>query len=59
VPDKKLTVLVAALIVLSLGHDIDHLIRGDFRWQLSAASLPAYAIVVAKYAVLAFGLYFY
>jgi hypothetical protein len=59
VPDKKLTVLVAALIVLSLGHDIDHLIRGDFRWQLSAASLPAYAIVVAKYAVLASGLYFY
>jgi amino acid transporter len=58
-PDKKLTVLVAIIIVLNLGHDFDHIVRGDFRWQLTAKYIPAYAIIVAKYAILGFGLYFY
>ena len=58
-PDKKLTVLVAVIIVLNLGHDFDHIVRGDFRWQLTAKYIPAYAIIVAKYAILGFGLYFY
>ena len=51
--------MVAVIIVLNLGHDIDHIVRGDFRWQLTAESIPAYAIIVAKYAILGFGLYFY
>ena len=35
------------------------MIWGDFRSQLTAESIPAYAIIVAKYAILGFGLYFY
>jgi hypothetical protein len=52
--DKTLIALVALLIVLSLGHDVDHMIRGDIRWQ----PWPA-IIILAKYALLGFGLFFY
>jgi hypothetical protein len=54
VPDRKLVALVILVIVLSLGHGADHLIRGDLRWQL----LPA-TIFIAIYAFLGLGLYFY
>jgi hypothetical protein len=54
VADKKLLTLVVLLIVLSLGHDVDHIFRGDIRWQL----LPA-IIFFAKYAFLGLGLFFY
>jgi hypothetical protein len=57
--DKKLIALVVLLIVLSLGHDFDHIARGDIRWQLRPeAALPA-VIVLAKYAFLGLGLSFY
>jgi fluoride ion exporter CrcB/FEX len=59
VPDKKLAALVAAIIVLSMGHDIDHAIRGDFHFQLSGKAIPVIAAVVAKYAIFGFGLYLY
>src|SRR5262249_27457608 len=59
VPDKKLAALVALIILLSLGHGIDHVVRGDFRLQLDTESMPRYAIIVAQYAILGFGLYFY
>ena len=52
--DKKLISLVVLVIVLSLGHDIDHIIRGDIRLQL----LPA-MIFLAKYAFLGLALFFY
>lgn len=52
--DKTLIALVVLLIVLSLGHDIDHMIRGDLRGQL----IPAVVIFV-KYAFLGLGLFFY
>lgn len=52
--DRKLIALLTLLIVLSLGHDLDHMIRGDIRWQL----LPA-VLILAKYAFLGFGLFFY
>ena len=51
--DKKLIALVVLLIALSLGHDFDHIARGDIRWQL----LPI-VFFVAKYAFLGLGLYF-
>jgi hypothetical protein len=52
--DRTLIALVILLIVLSLGHDIDHMIRGDIRWQ------PVSAIVIlVKYAFLSLGLFFY
>jgi amino acid transporter len=57
-PDKKLTVLVGVIIALSLGHDIDHFVRGDFRWSL-AGPAPVLAVLLTKYATLGFGLYVY
>jgi hypothetical protein len=54
VADKKLVMLVILLLVLSLGHDIDHIFRGDIRWPL----LPA-IIFFAKYLFLGLGLFFY
>ena len=32
--DKQLIALVVLLIALSLGHDFDHIARGDIHWQL-------------------------
>jgi hypothetical protein len=54
VRDKTLIALVALLVVLSLGHDADHVARGDIHWQL----LPI-IIFFAKYAFLGLGLFFY
>jgi hypothetical protein len=54
VRDKKLIILVALLIVLSLGHDADHIARGDIHGQL----LPI-IIFFGKYAFLGLGLFFY
>ena len=52
--DRKLIILVVLLIVLSVGHDIDHVFRGDIRWQL----LPV-LLLFAKYLFLGLGLCFY
>lgn len=57
-PDKKLAILIIAIVLLSLGHDIDHAVRGDFRGSL-AGSVPVIAVLLSKYAILGFGLYFY
>lgn len=56
-PNKKLLVLLVLLIILSLGHDLDHVIRGDFR--VSASAAPIFISLLAKYAILGFGFYFY
>jgi hypothetical protein len=58
VPDKKLAILITAIVLLSLGHDIDHVIRGDFGLP-PAVSAPVIAVLLSKYAILGFGLYFY
>jgi hypothetical protein len=58
VPDKKLAILTTVIVLLSLGHDIDHVIRGDFRWSL-AGSAPVIAVFLTKYTILGCGLYFY
>ena len=50
--DKQLIALVVLLIALSLGHDFDHIARGDIHWQL----LPI-VFFFAKYAFLGLGLY--
>ena len=52
--DRKLIILVVLLIVLSVGHDIDHIFRGDIRWHL----LPV-LLLFAKYVFLGLGLCFY
>ena len=53
--DKTLIGLVVLLIVLSLGHDVDHMLRGDIR--LSPGLLQI--IIFVKYAFLGLGLFFY
>ncbi len=58
-PDKTLSILVVAIIVLFVAHDIDHLVRGDFRSGSLAEAAPIVLVIVAKYAILAFGFYFY
>lgn len=58
-PDKKLAALVAAIIILSLGHDIDHWVRGDFRLRLTGETVLVFAAVFAKYAIFGSGLYLY
>jgi len=58
VPDKKLAILITVIVLLSVGHDIDHVIRGDFRGSLTGSS-PVIAVLLSKYAILGFGLYFY
>jgi len=58
-PAKTLSALIILIIILILGHDVDHFIRGDFRVQ-GAGELALIAIVnVAKYAFLGFGLLIY
>jgi hypothetical protein len=59
VPDKKLTILVSTVILLLLGHDFDHFVRGDFGWQLTARTVPVIAILVTQFALLGFGLFLY
>jgi hypothetical protein len=57
--DKKLMILLALIIILSLGHDADHFVRGDFRRQLSGGSVPIIIAIVTSYVVLGLGLFFY
>ncbi len=58
-PERTLTVLVASIIVLVAGHDIDHVIRGDYRAGTFVELLPIVAVTVVKYAILGLGLLFY
>jgi hypothetical protein len=58
-PDKKLIILVALLIVLNFGHDAHHIARGDLRWPLTVESAPPIIIILAIFSILVFGLYFY
>lgn len=53
-PDKTLSILVGLIIVLIFGHDIDHVIRGDF-----AEPVPTLIVTAAKYAALVVGLFLY
>lgn len=58
-PDRKLTILVISIIILVLGHDIDHLLRGDYRAETFAGLVPVVVVTIAKYAFLAFSLFWY
>jgi hypothetical protein len=59
VRDKKLVILVALLIVLSLGHDIDHTFRSDIPWPLTSGPLLPIVIFFAKYGFLGLALFCY
>lgn len=58
-PDKTLLTLVIALIVLTIGHDIDHLVRGDYRGGPPTEIAWVASVTIAKYALLGFGLFNY
>ena len=57
--DKKLIILVALLIVLSLGHDVDHFLRGGLPSPLSAGALLPKAIIFINIAFIGLALFFY
>ncbi|MCI0552430.1 MAG: hypothetical protein L0287_15880, partial [Anaerolineae bacterium] len=57
--DKKLIILVLLLIVLILGHDVDHMFRGDIPWPLTPGPLLPKAIIVIQLAALGLALFFY
>jgi len=57
--DEKLTTLIVLATVLSLGHTVDHILRGDLHWPLTLESVPFIAINLAIYTFIALGLYFY
>jgi len=57
--DKKLIVLVVLLIVLTLGHDVDHMFRGDIPWPLASGPLLPKAILFIQFAFLGLALSFY
>jgi hypothetical protein len=59
VRDKKLIILVALLIVLSLGHDVDHILRSDIPWPLTSGPLLPIVIFFAKYGFLGLALFCY
>jgi hypothetical protein len=59
VRDKKLVTLVFLIIILNLGHTVDHIARGDFRALSGAEWAAAFAVTLATNSILGFGLYFY
>jgi len=58
-PDAKLISLVALATILSVGHTVDHVLRGDLRWPLSAESVPFIVFSLVTYLVVGGGLYPY
>jgi len=59
VRDKKLIILVVLLIVLILGHDVDHMFRGDIPWPLTSGPLLPKAILFIQLAAIGLALFFY
>jgi hypothetical protein len=58
-PDKTLSILVIAIIVLFAGHDIDHFLRGDFKLGSPAEAAAVVTVMIAQYVIFGFGLFFY
>jgi hypothetical protein len=56
---KSLVGLVLLATVLSLGHTIDHIARGDLGWPLGLQSLPFIVVTLAIYGTIGGGLYLY
>lgn len=59
VRDRTLIILVGLATILSLGHDLDHVARGDLRWPLTWASLPFLVVLSVIYTPIGIGLYLY
>jgi hypothetical protein len=59
VPDKTLLILIILVIVLIIGHDFDHFLRGDYRWDIVSEAVPIIVVTVLKYAILGGGFFLY
>jgi hypothetical protein len=59
VPDRGLVILVLLATALSVVHTVDHAVRGDVRWPLTADSLGFIAVSAAIYGVIGVGLALY
>jgi hypothetical protein len=57
--DKILIALVVVAGVLSLGHFVDHFVRGDVPWPLTAESVPFLLVMAIVYTIAGGGLYLY
>ena len=57
--DRKLVALVTLATIFSLGHTADHVVRGDVRWPLTAASVSFIGLSLAIYAIVVVGLALY
>ncbi len=57
--DKKLVTLIIVATILSLGHTVDHIVRGDLSLPLTLESLPFIIVTLAIYSLIAWGMYLY
>ena len=57
--DGKLVSLVTLTALLSVGHTVDHALRGDLHWPLSLESVPFLMFSLVTYLVVGGGLYLY
>jgi hypothetical protein len=57
--DRRLTALVVLATILSLGHTVDHVLRGDLHWPLTLESVPFVVVSLVTYLVVGWGLYLY
>jgi hypothetical protein len=57
--DKKLIALIIVGTILSLGHNVDHIVRGDLALPLTLESVPFIVVTLVTYTIIACGLYLY
>src|SRR5215475_7643786 len=57
--DQRLVSLMVLILILNVGHTIDHLARGAVRGPLTADSVAFIVVSAIIYALIGFGLYFY
>ena len=54
--DRVLTALLVLIVILNVGHTVDHAARGDFQWALTAQSLISIVVTLAIYGIIGLGL---
>ena len=57
--DTKLIGLVLLATILSLGHSVDHIVRGDLAWPIGIESVPFIVVSLAIYGIIGLGLFLY
>jgi hypothetical protein len=57
--DRKLITLVALATILSLGHTVDHVLRGDLHWPLTPESILFIVVTLGTNLIAGGGVYLY